>query len=529
MLIKEMQFHRGWFLGFVGILTVVLMTGSVQGWHNPTLADLYQSKRGSSTVPLPTLKISPEVNRLLETLSPHEKIPVIVRFKEQANLRELASPRPLSRSARLRDLITTLQERSNRTQALLQPWLQAAARAGQVERVVPFWIFNGMSLSADPQAVLDLAAHPEVSSITSDQTDIIPLGEASPAAVEANIALINAPDLWALGYQGEGMVIASLDTGVAVDHPDLSSQWRGGENSWLDPYDPNFDPMTSRPSDGLGHGTWTMGLMVGGSAGGTSIGVAPNAKWISVKIFPDRGAASATAVHRGFEWLLDPDGNPATDDAPHVVNNSWGFETPGCSPEQLEYRLDVQRLRAAGILPVFSAGNAGNLGDYSGTSPAVYPEAFAVGMVNNQDVIYPLSSRGPSTCDEEEDAVFPEITAPGVNPRTTDLFGYSDANTGTSLAAPHVTAGLALLLQAFPNLTPDEQAAALISTTVDLGEPGPDYTYGYGRLDLASAYRCLNENICVQTRSVPQAYLPLIFLDRPEFLLHLFFPFITSN
>jgi len=68
-----------------------------------------------------------------------------------------------------------------------------------------------------------------------------------------------------------------------------------------------------------------MGLLVGGAAGGTAIGVAPGARWISVKIFADNGLASLSGIHLGFQWLLDPDGNPATDDAPDVANHSWGL------------------------------------------------------------------------------------------------------------------------------------------------------------------------------------------------------------
>src|SRR3972149_324648 len=112
-----------------------------------------------------------------------------------------------------------------------------------------------------------------------------------------------------------------MHTGADVSHPDLVTRWRGGSNSWFDPYGQH--PMT--PTDLSGHGTWTMGVIVAGDAGGTSIGVAPQASWIAVKIFDDQDSSTATAIHQGFQWLLDPDGNPATPDAPDVVNNSWSF------------------------------------------------------------------------------------------------------------------------------------------------------------------------------------------------------------
>jgi hypothetical protein len=220
------------------------------------------------------------------------------------------------------------------------------------------------------------------------------------------------------------------------------------------------------------------------SPGPTSIGVAPGATWIAVKIFNDRGTTTSTMIHLGFQWLLDPDHNPATADAPNVVNNSWTMSVGGCN---LDFQTDLRNLRAAGILPVFSAGN---YGPYPGTvfSPANNPEAFAVGATDDADVIDPASSRGPAACAQ---AVAPRMAAPGVGIRTADLYGgYIDAS-GTSLAAPHVAGALALLLGAFPGLSADRQQAALESGAVDLGDVGTDPDYGAGRLDALAAYQWL--------------------------------------
>jgi subtilisin family serine protease len=227
-------------------------------------------------------------------------------------------------------------------------------------------------------------------------------------------------------------------------------------------------------------------VLVGGEAGGTAIGVAPQAKWIAAKIFRDDGASTTTGVHSAFQWILDPDSDPETADAPQVVNNSWGFTSPGCN---LTFQIDVQNMRAAGILPVFAAGNSGPNPSTS-VSPANYPESFAVGNANNSDVIANDSSRGPSACGEAS-TFFPEIVAPGVSIRTTDRFGFYTNVSGTSVAAPHVSGALALLLSAFPDLTVEQQATALTATAADRGDPGPDNTYGAGRLDVLAAYRSL--------------------------------------
>ncbi len=301
------------------------------------------------------------------------------------------------------------------------------------------------------------------------------LADATP---EPNVALVNAPSLWNDGFRGEGVVVATLDTGVDVTHADLAGSWRGGSNSWFDPYGQH--PTT--PADLNGHGTSTMGVIVGGGAGGTAIGVAPGAKWIAAKIFNDSGAATTSGIHAAFQWLLDPDGNPATADAPDVVNDSWTSGIPGCD---VTFQPDLQALRAAGILPVFAAGNGGP-STGTGYSPSNLPEAIAVGATNDPDVIADFSSRGPAACGGSLD-VYPDVVAPGVGIRTTARFGqYTDAS-GTSLAAPHVTGALALLLQAFPGTSSADQQEAIEATAVDLGVLGPDDVYGHGRLDAAAA------------------------------------------
>ena len=137
-----------------------------------------------------------------------------------------------------------------------------------------------------------------------------------------------------------------------------------------------------------------------------------------IKIFDDRGDATATAIHLGFQWLLDPDGDPSTPDAPHVVNNSWSIGNTDCD---LAFQLDLQALRAADIVPVFSAGNTGP-GDATSVSPANNPEAFAVGATGNVDQIWIDSARGPSACGELA-TFYPEMVAPGVDIRTTERYG----------------------------------------------------------------------------------------------------------
>jgi uncharacterized repeat protein (TIGR02543 family) len=427
----------------------------------------------------PAVKIAPAVQARLASLQQDETIIVIVQLRQQA---KLPPGKNIGRAEQATGVIDALKVTAEKTQGAVKNLLEAKKSQGRVQSYTPFWIFNGFSVTATADAIQELAAHPDVLSITPDQLDIVPAS--LPPALsnpEANITLVNAPALWSKGYTGQGVVVASMDSGVSLSHSALATRWRGGSNSWYDPYGQH-----PTPADVSGHGTWTMGVMVGGDEDGTSIGVAPGAQWIAVKMFNDAGSSTATAIHQGYQWLLDPDGNPATDDAPHVVNNSWTFAYPGCN---LDFEPDLQALRAAGILPVFAAGNGGP-GTGTSYSPANNPSAFAVGAVNNSSAIYGLSSRGPTTCGGSS-GVFPELVAPGVNIYTTDLAGFYTTASGTSLAAPHVTGGLALLLSAFPTLTVAQQENALLSSAVDLGAAGPDDVYGYGRLDLLAAYNLL--------------------------------------
>lgn len=477
------------------ILIVILLFGAAA----PSTA-LAESNQPAWKVVSGTInKIDPALKKKLELLQADEPITVIVQLKQRANLPE---GRGMERGERINKVIDSLQQTANETQGPVRFFLRSRKRQGTVKDFTPLWILNGFSVTANASAINELSKLPDVLSITPDAIDIVPVSsDPTLSNPEQNISLVSAPLLWNLGYTGQGVVMATMDSGVDLNHPELSSRWRGGVNSWYDPFGQH-----AMPFDASGHGTWTMGVMVGSDLGGTSIGVAPNAQWIAVKMFNDQGSSTATAIHLGYQWLLNPDNDPATDDAPQVINNSWAYGAPGCN---LEFEPDLQSLRAAGILPVFAAGNSGPAGG-SSNSPANNPSAFAVGAINNNSLIYGLSSRGPTTCGGST-GVFPELVAPGVNIYSTDLGGFYTTSSGTSMSAPHVSAGLALLLSAYPNLSAAQQEAALIASATDLGTGGADDIYGNGRMDLFSAFQWL-ANMPTETPA-PTATLTLIPAD----------------
>ena len=328
---------------------------------------------------------------------------------------------------------------------------------------------------------------------------------------------VNAPVLWGAGITGTGAVVANMDTGVDYLHPDLNPSWRGfvsghSADSWYNPYadpanaaycgTPNScdtcelsasTPCDLNPSLGCsscGHGTGTMGVMVGDSAGGTAIGVAPDAKWIAVKIFPDKDTGAPTSIIlQGFQWLL---GLPAGS-APDIVNNSWGQSPNLCDTT---FQQSISNLKAAGIAVVFSAGNSGP-GRSTSVSPANLVGSFGVGATDINDIVASFSSRGPTPvypllpavpagCDG---SVFPHVVAPGVSIRLASPGGSYVSESGTSFSAPHVAGAAALLFGEFPALTPTQLESMLESTAVPLGAPTPNNDYGYGQIDGVAAYK----------------------------------------
>jgi len=396
---------------------------------------------------------------------------VVVTMKHVADLSTIRG----TRQARLRAVMDLLRKTAAADQAPLIRSLAAAEAQGRAQVGRRLWISNSIVITATPDVLAQIAGRPDVVSVVPDSITLTPAASATTNQVN-----VRSPEVWAAGDTGSGIVVATLDSGVDVTHPDLAASWRGGTNSWFDPYAQH--PAT--PTDLMGHGTGVTGVMVGGSSSGSTIGTAPGAYWIAARVFDDAGRSTVSAVHQAFQWLLDPDANPATADAPRVVDGSWSLGSgPGCD---LTFQPDVQALRTAGILPVFPAGNFGSTTS-SSVSPANYPEALSVGAVADSGLILSSSSRGPSACGGRTRA-FPDLVAPGQNVLTSDRYGLFQYLSGTSVAAPHAAGVLALMLAAVPALNADQQQTLVTDSAADLGVTGVDEVYGHGMLDAFAAY-----------------------------------------
>jgi bacillopeptidase F len=431
------------------------------------------------------LGCGPSGDALSGGVSPAERVRVIVMLADSVDLGGFADGAKHVRRARIN---RALQTKADETQAALRAFLQDRG-ATDVE---PLWVVNAIAATVTRALESELAAYPGVLRVTRDSTLRAPTGAApaSPArfvgasAAEWNIVAVDAPPVWSLGYRGAGAVVASMDTGVDIGHADLGSKWRGGSDGWFDPYG-----ATSAPYDAIGHGTQTMGIMVGGAAGGTAIGVAPDAKWIAAKIYDDGGNTTVSVIHRAFQWLLSPSGVPGAPDAPDVVDASWGLDALNACDDT--FRSDVDALRAAGIVVVLAAGNGGP-SPLTSVSPANDVDGFSTGAVDDADTIADFSSRGPSACNG---GTFPTTVAPGVDVRTSEIsLGGTPQYTyvtGTSFSAPHVAGAAALLAGAFPKAAEADIEQALRSTARDLGPIGPDDAYGYGLVDAYAAFAFL--------------------------------------
>ncbi|MFN8193826.1 MAG: S8 family serine peptidase [Nocardioidaceae bacterium] len=389
-------------------------------------------------------------------------------------------PPPTGRRAeRQRALVAALRARARTAQAPLLADLRRWRDQGQVTRMTSLWISDAVAVTATPAVISAIRARADVAAVRPDAIDLVP----ALAAGTDNQVAIGAPAAWASGQTGQGVVVASLDSGVDVTHPDLATRFRGGTGDWFDPYGQHPDV----PTDLSGHGTATTGVLVGGDDSGLTIGTAPGATWIAARVFDDSGASTTSAVHQAFQWVLDPDGDPLTADAPRIVNASWSIGTaPSCN---LEFQPDVQALRAAGILAVFPAGNFGPATS-SSVSPGNYPESLSVGALLTTGSISGLSGRGPSDCGGRA-RPFPDVVAPGEDVLTADRYGLYQYASGTSVASPHAAGVLALLAGARPSLGADALVDVLTSTAVDLGTTGPDEVYGSGRVDAVAALAAL--------------------------------------
>ncbi len=444
----------------------------------------------------PAGKMSAELLKQMSAAKPDEMVTAVVRMKAVANLQGIRGVKG--------PVFAELRRTATMTQAGLMNYLNAPDVQQRVNMVHPFWIDNIVLVKATRDVIEAIASRDDVLEVFDNFTVSLPprpeertdgpqLSPAQQTQLWDSIKKIGAKQVWTTyGITGAGVRVGGLDTGVDISHPDIAGKmvttnpadptYPGG---WAE-FDANGNKVVgSVPHDSDQHGTHTTGTMIGGNASGYSIGVAPGANLIHGLVIPG-GSGSFTQVAAGMQWIIDPDNNPLTDDGADVVNMSLG-----ATGTYTQMVAPTDNMVAAGVFPSFAIGNSGPSSNTTG-SPGNVPSACGVGATDSMDVIASFSSRGPVTWNYPPYVgtyIKPDMSAPGVKiyssipggswEWTSSLGDWS----GTSMATPHLSGTVALMRQANPSMTVETIKQILAQTAIELGDPGKDNSYGYGRVN----------------------------------------------
>jgi subtilisin family serine protease len=407
-------------------------------------------------------------------------VKVIVVFKDRAPIP------PTARSLATYSIIRrALEVNSTASQKNVAELLRVQPLADGAIHFKSLWLINAMLIELPASKVALLETHPDVKAIYANRTmhiirDI--RGHAAPTVdpFTYGLTMMGIPQVRQENPAaiGTGVTVGILDTGVDANHPDL----KGKVVNFKD-----FINNKTTAYDDHGHGTHVSGTIAGGNTSGTAIGIAPGAKIIMGKVFGADGSASQDELLAAMQWIADPDGNPATHDQPALVSNSWGGTAPSPTTDPTDdvFCQALSSWLKLGIFPVFAAGNDG---PDSGTvgSPGACPQAYAIGAVDEHEQVADFSSRGPTKW-KSSTLNRPNVSAPGVDILSAKPGGSYQTMSGTSMATPHAAGLLTLIYQAMPNISIDDAAKLVSTTSKDLGDKGADPAYGAGRIDALAA------------------------------------------
>lgn len=353
----------------------------------------------------------------------------------------------------------------------------------QNEDVNSLWIANAIALNASKSEIARIAKLPAVAEVFKNEYKIYidkdlhkgAVMKESPAVIQWGVQRVNAPEVWqSFKIDGAGVVVGVIDTGVDGAHEVLKNK--------VIAFKDFTHEASSVPVDGQGHGTHVCGTI----AGSNGVGVAPGARLVVGRVFDSQGGTTTEALLSAMQWVADPDGVAETNDAPKLINNSWGSD----DSTSTTFWVAVENWVNAGILPVFAAGNNGMWGGKVGT-PAAYPQSWAVAATTNTDNLSYFSSQGPIFWNGEE-VQKPNIAAPGSDIISCAVGGGLVSMSGTSMACPHTAGVAALAYQADPSLSIEQIRLIAGDTSKDLGAEGPDTKFGDG---LINSYKLVEKII----------------------------------
>jgi serine protease AprX len=408
-----------------------------------------------------------------------------------------------------------LRSKSQATQWPVLQWLRERGIEHHSFYIVNAVLVKGRREIADAlarrQDVARIEGNPQIQNSLPEPDAFV--GSSSlqkPETVEPNITDTNAPDVWALGFRGQGITVGGADTGERWTHNALKPQYRGWNGiaadhnyNWHDAiHDSIGNPCGNDspfPCDDIGHGTHTIGTAVGDDGMGNQIGMAPEAKWIGCRNM-DQGNGTPARYLECMEWFLAPypigggQGDPTK--APDITVNAWRCPpSEGCSVDTLQAAVEAQA--AAGIMMVVGADSTGPNCSTMENPPSIYAASYTVGaLITGTGNVASFSSRGPVLIDGSH-RIKPDISAPGTNIRSSYTGSDNDyaSLSGTSMATPHIAGAMALLWCAHPELRHNISASrtvlnegAFFLAYKQCGTPGPpNNVVGWGRVDILSA------------------------------------------
>lgn len=479
-------------------------------------------------------RITQDLERKLNSSSPHEYIKVNLVLEKQLNGMEIVKNMKMSKKAIRNYVKNALKEFARETQAPILEKLKELEKRGLVRNIKSLWIANVINFEGKKEAIYEISKLSGISSIDYDEERYLLIGEKEEKyqkfavpdetsyplkTIEWNILKINAPEVWAQGYKGQGVIVAVLDTGVRYTHLDLADHiWINTDeipnngldddgNGYIDDY-LGWDTAygDNNPSDGHGHGTHVAGTVAGEGIAGDTTGVAPEALIMCVKVLTDVGGGTESGVWEGMQY--------AADNGADIITMSLGWRH-AWNPDRATWRNVCVNINAMGVAMTIAGGNERGVdtppdairtpGDVP--PPWIHPDqvilgstagVITVGATDINDVYGYFSSPGPVTWENvppyndwnyqpEMGLIDPDVSAPGVcitSLSNTSDNGYETCWDGTSMATPHVAGLVALMLSKNPELTPRIIDSIIeLYGVIDLGNPGKDNDYGAGRID----------------------------------------------
>ncbi len=460
---------------------------------------------------------SPRLIERLESAKSDDMIRINIFFNEKLDSQELIQNVSVMRKDERRAyVIEVLKDFTAATQRDMLSQLYDLERNKQVTEIQSLWINNVINCYATPAAIQQLSSRTDIEQIDYDQFQIVldpneqknatpEEGYSGNREITWNVSKVNAPAVWALGYDGEGVIVAVIDTGVNYNHVDLAT------HVWEHPDFPfhgyNFTNNSLNPMDDHGHGTHCAGTVASDGTAGSQAGVAPKATIMCLKVLTASGGGNESSVWASVQFSVEH--------GAHVMSLSLGW-SHSWGPNRAAFRQAFDNALAGGVIASVASGNEGSGGAPSNVRtpgdcppPWIHPEqpntggissVVTVGATNSSDAMANFSSRGPVTWQNVAPyndypynpglgLIRPDVVAPGVSIKSLAHYsntGYESGWDGTSMATPAVAGVMALMLQK-NNLLELAEISQILEETAVVLQAGKNNNSGSGRVDALAA------------------------------------------